>query len=108
MATRKSTWACEGRLPVSTNTSTVICPRVASDVTGLSSSESKAKSTGAHDPFEIPGTPADDEVLPTPQAPRSASASALVVALLPDELVFTVREEDIERGERSVTASHVL
>jgi hypothetical protein len=94
-------------------------PRVASAFTGRSSSESNAKSTGADaepaaataqrsPPTRLTGALA----FPHEKASKATTAAAppawLVVAFLPDELVFTVRKEHVERGERSVAPGHVL
>src|SRR5271166_6448855 len=110
MATRKSTCACAGRLPVVTNVSTVGLPRVASALTARSSSESYSKATGA--PLaavdapggEIPDGPPEEP----PHATSSRAAAALLVALLPHELVFTIGKEDVERGQRTVATRDVL
>src|ERR1019366_4090128 len=103
------------------NARTVGLPRVVADVTARSSSESNANSTGGlSDGIDAPGgapfpgaAPPHDPHATAKTRTRTrttdaASARPLLVALLPDELVFTVREENVEGRERSVAAGHVL
>src|SRR5450432_3804426 len=45
---------------------------------------------------------------PASVASATGAARRLLVALLTDELIFTVGEENVERRQRSVAAGHVL
>src|SRR5258708_4334596 len=123
MATRKSTWACAARLLVVTNASTTGLPRVASALTGCSSSESNLKSTGAPIPWANPLEPLSDaaagsRVLPHPSATKNTAAIAIrsasrrpvsrIISFLTHELVFTVRKEHVESREGSVAPGDVL
>src|SRR5450631_4543154 len=111
MTTRKSTCACAGRLPVLTKAMTVGLPRVASELTGRSSTESKAKSIGAcTSAFDTPSlSSTSGGPFERPHAAtKPTTPTALLVALLTHELIVTVREQHVEGGERAIAAGDVL
>ena len=97
-------------------TMSVGLPREASPLTGRSSRDSNEKSTGGCSAtFDAPGgASAGAAARAPPQAARrsrrnptgdraaGAPRGGLLVALLPDELVFTIGEEDVEGRQRAV------
>src|ERR1700735_549309 len=111
MFTRKSTSAWLIKSHVVAKAITVGAPRVDREFTGRSSSESNSKSIGARlsGCAETPTTGAGCLLPPHPTAHAETTTPAKkLFALLPNEAVLSIGEEDVERGECSVTLRHVL